>query len=112
MFSWEREVRLWKPFMPRETSSVGFNEDHPDGLDMRVDLATLIESVVVSPGSGEETIANVQQLLEQNGLARIPVLASAADTVPYYREYYALNRQAILDRGIAIEIHRRDDDLA
>jgi len=112
MFSWEREVRLWKPFGPRETSIVGFNEDHPDGLDMRVDLATLIGSVVVSPGSGEEIRANVHQLLEQNGLAGTPVLASAADTEPYYRESYALNRQAILDRGIAIEIHRRDDDLA
>jgi hypothetical protein len=108
MFSWEREVRLWKPFMPRETSIVGFNEDHPEGLDMHVDLSTLIESIVVSPGSGEDTRANVQHLLEQNGLAGIPVLASAADTEPYYREYYALNRQTILGRGIAIEIHQRD----
>jgi hypothetical protein len=111
MFSWEREVRLWKPFMPRETSIIGFNDDHPDGLDMRVDLATLIESVVVSPGSGEQIRANVQLLMEQNGLSGIPVLASVADTEPYYREYYALNRQTILDRGIAIEIHRRDGDL-
>jgi hypothetical protein len=102
---------LWKPFMPRETSIIGFNDDHPDGLDMRVDLATLIESVVVSPGSGEQIRANVQLLMEQNGLSGIPVLASVADTEPYYREYYALNRQTILDRGIAIEIHRRDGDL-
>jgi hypothetical protein len=49
--------------------------------------------------------------LEQNGLAGIPVLASAADTEPYYRKYYDLNRQTILDGGIAIEIHRRDGDL-
>jgi hypothetical protein len=111
MFSWEREVRLWKPFGPRETSIVGFNEDHPEGFGMRVDLATLIGSVVVSPGSGEETRASVQHLLEQNGLAGIPVLASAADTEPYYRKYYDLNRQTILDGGIAIEIHRRDGDL-
>ena len=97
--------------MPRETSIVGFNEDHPDGLEIYVDLATMIEAVVVSPGSGEDTRANVQHLLEQNGLAGIHVLASAADTEPYYREYYALNRQTILDRGIAVEIHRRDDDL-
>ncbi|MGH2614646.1 MAG: hypothetical protein ACRDJC_05365 [Thermomicrobiales bacterium] len=110
MFGWEQEVRAWTVQKPREHSIVGFNEDHPEGLNIRVDLSVLVDGVVVLPGSNEETRQNVQILLAENGLPDKPVLASAADTIPEYRQYHNLNRQSLLEMGIDFPIHRDEEE--
>lgn len=106
MFSWEREVRIWTYKMPSEYGVMGFNADHPDGVHLPANLDWLIEEVVLPPGSDEQEYSNVRQLLDEFGLAHVPVRPSAADIVPYYRPYLERNREIIRARGIEMPVHR------
>jgi hypothetical protein len=112
MFSWEREVRIGTFHYPREGSAAGFNENHEKGISLRVDLDTLIEQVVVAPGSSEDFRFQVENLLEQYGVLGKPVNYSAADRTPEYRRIHEFNQQRLRDLGYRFPIHKRDSESA
>jgi hypothetical protein len=105
MFDWEREVRVGAFHFPREYSIKGFNQDHKTGLFLPIDPETLIAQVVVAPRSSEEFRAQVQIVMEEQGLAGKPANFSAADRTPEYRRIHQINQQALRDSDFEVPIH-------
>jgi hypothetical protein len=105
MFSWEQEIRMFTMKVSTDYSIAGFNEDHPSGLFVPVNLDVLIESVVVAPGSDQQFREQILTLLVEAGLPSKEVLSSAADTTPDYVEIHEKNQQALLESGKIIPTH-------
>jgi hypothetical protein len=105
MFSWEREVRAWIPAPPRRYGPLRNYDDHLPGKQLSVNPETLIEAIVVPPGTREVDRARVCQLLAEFGLPLVPVLKSAADEIPFYRGSREHNRQVLEARGVELPEH-------
>jgi hypothetical protein len=82
IFEGEREIRMMVRRVPRESSILGFNQDHPVGVGVPANLDRLIRRIYVAPRSGSWFKETVETLLAKYGLSRFAQVMSQADGRP------------------------------
>jgi hypothetical protein len=94
--------------VPRESSILGFNQDHPVGVGVPANLDRLIKRIYVAPRSGSWFKETVETLLAKYGLAQKQVIKSKADNLPDYRRLFEETRHELLGRQFPLAPYEDD----